>query len=117
MISAAEDPFCGKWKLNQEKSKVAGERLKIDDLGGNKYKFTHGNVSDTVVADVKIGSPELWEVESYDTNDHTLEMTDTVKGRVIDHSRFEVSPDGKTLTVTLHETGQPNAMTIVYDKM
>ena len=48
---AADDPFCGKWKLNMEKSKFAGEQTKIEDLGGNKYKWTSGNVSDTITAD------------------------------------------------------------------
>lgn len=241
-LCAADDPFCGKWKLNQEKSKIAGEQMKIQDLGGNKYKFTHGNESDTVAADgtdqpvhdgrtmaitaegsnewkmvikmngkvlssmthslssdgqtqtikgtdmrpdgstsdftvdlkrvgggsgwggtwqstdVKIGSPSEWQIEQYENggltfndasnqdvlsmkfdgkdyeekgpnvapdsmssgkrvNDHTLEVTDKVKGKVMDHTRFEVSPDGKTMTLTIHETGQPNALTIVYDKV
>jgi len=50
-------------------------------------------------------------------NAHTLEVTDKVKAEVIDHTKFQVSADGKTLTLTVHETGQPNALTIVYDKM
>jgi hypothetical protein len=241
-LCAADDPFCGKWKLNQEKSKIAGEQMKIEDLGGNKYKFTFGNVSDTITADgtdqpahfgrtisiaaegpknwkmvikkdgkvissmthtlsddgntqtikgtdtkadgstsdfevvekrvgsgsgwggtwesteVKIGSPDEYDVEKYgasgltfnapaesdvlsmnfDGKDyeekgpnvapgstssgkrvdaHTLEVTDKVKGKVMDHTRFQVSEDGKTLTLTIHETGQPNALTIVYDKI
>jgi hypothetical protein len=242
LCAAADDPFCGKWKLNQEKSKITGEQMKIEDLGGNKYKWTFGNVSDTVTADgtdqpihfgstmaltpegdkslkmvikkdgkvtssmthtlsddgntqtikgtntrpdgttsdfesvdkrvgggsgwsgtwestdVKFTSPVNWEIKPYgahgltfydasydntlsmnfDGKDytekgprvaagstssgkrvdaHTLEMTDKIKGEVMDHTKFEVSPDGKTLTLTIHETGQPNALTIVYDKM
>lgn len=35
----------------------------------------------------------------------------------MDHTKFQVSSDGKTLTLEIHESGQPNAMTIVYDKM
>jgi hypothetical protein len=48
---------------------------------------------------------------------HTLDVTNKVKGEVMDHTKFEVSPDGKTLTLTVHETGQPKALTIVYDKI
>jgi len=48
---------------------------------------------------------------------HTLEVTDKVKGEVMDHTKYAVSPDGKTLTLTIHENGQPHALTIVYDKM
>ncbi len=237
---AADDPFVGKWKLNQEKSKIAGEQMKIEDLG-DKYKFTFGEVSDTVTADgtdqpvhygrtmsitkegpngwkmvvkkdgkvidsmthtlsddgntqtikgtntkpdgttsdyevvskrvgsgsgwagtwestnVKINSPDEWDIKPYgahgltfdtpayqdtlnmnfDGKDytehgptvppgstssgkrvdaHTLELADKVKGQVMDHTKFEVSPDGAMLTLTIHEKGQPNSLTIVYDK-
>lgn len=239
---AKDDPFCGKWKLNQEKSKIAGEQLKIEDLGDNKFKFTFGNNSDTVTADgtdqpvhygrtmslakegpnslkmvikkdgkvldsmthtlsddgntqtikgtdmkpdgttsdwevvdkrvgsgsgwtgtwestkVQISSPDEWEIEAngangltfntpayqdtlsvkFDGKDypekgpnvpagsmtsgkrmdaHNLELTDKINGKVMDHTKYEISPDGKTLTLTIHETGQPNPLTIVYDKI
>ena len=241
-VYAASDPFCGNWKLNQEKSKISGEQMKIEDLGGNKYKFTFGDVSDTITADgtdqpvhfgrttaisaagpntwkmvekkdgkvltsmthtlsadgktqtikgtdskpdgttsdytvalkrvgagsgwagtwesteVKINSPDQWSIEAYESDGltfdspayhdtlsmkfdgkdyeekgpnvapgstssgkrvdaHTLDVTDKVKGEVMDHAKYQVSPDGKTLTLTIHETGQPHAMTFVYDKM
>ena len=242
VCTAQSDPFCGKWKLNQAKSKFAGEQMKIADLGGKKYTITFGNVSDTITADgtdqsvhfgqttaitpegsnewkmvikrdgkvitsmthtlsddgktqtikgtnykpddstsdytvelkragsgsgwagtwesteAKISSPDEWEIEQYGSDGltfntpayrdtlsmnfdgkdyeekgptvapgstssgkrvdrHTLLMTDKVKGQVMDHTKFEVSQDGKTLTLTVHETGQPHSLTIVYDKM
>jgi hypothetical protein len=46
-----------------------------------------------------------------------LDVTDKVKGEVMDHTKFEVSQDGKTLTLTIHESGQSKAQTIVYDKI
>lgn len=241
-LRATDDSFCGKWKLNMEKSKIAGEQMKVADLGGNKYKLTFGNVSDTIVADgtdqavhfgktvsivpegsntwkmvekkdgkvtssmthtlsadgktqtikgtdtkpdgstsdfnvelkrvgsgsgwggtwestdVKISSPDEWEIAlfekdgltfntpayqdtismKFDGKDYeekgpnvapgsassgkrvdanTLEITDKVKGQVMDHTRYVVSQDGKTLTLTIHEIGQPHALTIVYDKI
>jgi hypothetical protein len=239
---AADDPFCGKWKMNMGKSKLTGEQWKIEDLGGNKYKWTDGNVSDTFVADgsdqpvhfgrtlslapegpnswkmvikqdgrvissmthsvsedgktqsikgtdikpdgttsdfnvtlkrvgsgsglagtwestdVKFTSPDEWDISAYDgdglsfntpsyqdtlsmkfdgkdyeekgptvapgsvsagkrVNARTLEITDKVKGEVMDHATYEVSPDGKTLTLTIHDTGQPEPIIVVYDKM
>jgi hypothetical protein len=239
---ASDDPFCGKWKLNMEKSKFTGERIKIQDLGGNKYKWTFGDVSDTLTydgteqpatfgrtiimapegnnswkmvikkdgrvissmthtladdgktqtikgtdnkpdgttsdftdvwkkvsggsgwdgtwesTDLKFTSPDEYDIEPYEidglsfntpaykdvlsmkfdgkdyeekgpnvapgsmssgkrVNARTLEITNKVKGQVMDHTTYEVSPDGKTLTLTIHETGQPKALTIVYDKM
>ena len=50
-------------------------------------------------------------------NAHTLEVTDKMKGEVMDHTKFEVSTDGKTLTLTVHGTGQVNAQTVVYNKI
>jgi hypothetical protein len=239
---AADDPFLGKWKLNMEKSKFSGEQTKIEDLGGNKYKWTSGNVTNTFTTDgtdqptqfgrtvaitpvdannwkmvikkdgkvlssmthtisadgrtqtikgtgykpdgttddftavlkrigsgsslagtwestdVKSSSPDEWEIQAYEgegltfntpaykdtlsmkfdgkdyeekgptvaagstssgkrVDPRTLELTDKIKGQVMDHTKFEVSPDGKTLTLTVHETGQANALTVVYDKM
>lgn len=238
---AGDDPFCGKWKLNMEKSKFSGEQMKIEDLGGNKYKWTSGTVSDTILADgsdqpvhfgrtislapegtnklkmtikqngkvlssmthsvsddgktqtikgtaskpdgttsdfnvtmkrvgggsglsgtwestdVNFTSPDEWDIEAYDgdgltfntpafqdtlsmkfdgkdyeekgptvapgsmsagkrVNAHTLELTDKVKGQVMDHTKFEVSLDGKTLTVTIREVGQPTPLSYVYEK-
>ena len=239
---ASNDPFCGKWKLNTDKSKFTGEQVKIQDLGGNKYKWTVGNVSDTIAydgsdqpvhfgqtismtpegknswkmvikkdgkvlssmthtlsedgktqtikgtetkpdgttsdfnvewmkvsggsgcggtwesTDVKFTSPDEFEIEPYEgdglsfntpayqdvlsmkfdgkdyeekgpevapgsmssgkrKNTHTLEITDKVKGQVMDHTKYEVSSDGKTLTLTIHRVGEPKALFIVYDKM
>jgi len=239
---AADDPFIGKWKLNMEKSKFTGEQTKIEDLGGSKYKWTSGNVTNTYTADgtdqptqfgntvaitpvdannwkmvikkdgrvlssmthtlsadgktqtikgtgnkpdgttddftvvmkkvsggsgwggtwedtdVKFTSPDEWEIQAYEgdglsfntpsykdtlsmkfdgkdyeekgpdvatgatssgkrVNAHTLEVTDKVKGEVMDNMKYEVSPDGKTLTLTIHNTGQTNVQTVVYNKM
>ena len=49
-------------------------------------------------------------------NEHTLEVTDKVKGEVIDTTQFKVSADGKTLTLTVHEKGQSKPVTYVYDR-
>jgi hypothetical protein len=239
---AKDDPFCGKWKLNMEKSQFAGEQVKIQDLGGNKYKWMVGDRTDIIVfdgtdqpvhfgrtismtpegkdawkmvvkkdgrvlstmthalsdggktqtikgtetkpdgttsdfdvvwkklsggsglagtweeADVKFTSPDEWVIEAYQgdgltfntpayqdvlsmkfdgkdyeekgpnvapgsassgkrVNAHTLEVTDKVKGEVMDHTKFEVSPNGKTLTLTIHDAGQAKPLTVVYDKM
>jgi hypothetical protein len=238
----ADDPFVGKWKLNMDKSKFVGEQTKIQDIGGNKYKWTSGNVSDTLTTDgtdqpvhfgrtvaitpegenqwrmvikkdnkvlssmthtlsdngktqtikgtetkpdgttsdfnvvlkklsggsswagtwestdVKFTSPDEWEIAAYEgdgltfyipayqdtismkfdgkdyeekgpnaapgstssgkrANAQNLELTNKVKGQVMDHTKFEVSPDGKTLTLTVRETGQAKPLTIVYDKI
>src|SRR5262249_40886124 len=40
---ATDDPFCRKWKLNVERNKFPGEQVRIQDLGGNKFKWTANN--------------------------------------------------------------------------
>jgi hypothetical protein len=239
---ASDDPFCGKWKLNMEKSKFVGEQIHIQDLGGNRYKWTVGDLSDTITYDgtdqpsqfgqtvsvapegpnnwkmvikkdgrvissmthtisadgkrqtikgtdfkpdgttsdfnvvwkklgsgsgwsgtweetgVKFTSPDELDIEPYEgdglsfntpayqevlrmkfdgkdyeekgpnvwagsassgkrVNARTLEVADKVKGKVMGQIKYEVSSDGKTLTLTIHETGQPKAQTMVYDRM
>ena len=239
---ASDDPFCGKWKLNMEKSKFTGEQIQIQNLGNNKYKWTVGDVSDTIVydgtdqpvhfgrtismspegknawkmvvkkddrilstmthalsddgktqtikgsetkpdgtksdfdvvwkkvsgtsgwagtweeKDVKFTSPDEWDIEPYQgdglsfktpayhetlsmkfdgkdyedqgpnvapgstssgkrVNAQTLDVTDKVKGQVMDQTKYELSPDGKTLTLTIHDQGQKKPVIIVYDKM
>ena len=234
---ASDDPFSGKWKLNMEKSKLVGEQIKIQDLGGNKYQWTSskgsypitydgtdqqvslgrtismapegtnswkmvikrdgrvvssmmhtlsadgkaqtitgtetkpdGTTSDFTdvwkkvsggsgwggtweSTDFKFNSSDEYDIEPYEgdglsfntpaykdvlsmkfdgkdyeekgpnvapgsmssgkrVNARTLEVTDKVKGQVVDHTTFEVSPDGKTLTLTIHETGHPKALTL-----
>jgi len=241
-LLAADDPFCGKWKLNLGKSHITGEQMTIKDLGGNKYSISWGETPTTITADgsdqpnrfgntvsiapegatawkmvvkkdgrvtdsmthtlspdgktqtikgtnyrpngdtsdfethmkrvgrgsgwggtwestdVKVSSPEEWEISAYENGGltfnsaadkevlsmkfdgkdyedkgpnvapgsassgkrldaHTLEVTNKVKSEVMDHTKFQVAPDGKTLTLTIHETGQPHAITLVYDKM
>lgn len=49
------------------------------------------------------------------TGPNALELTSKIKDKVMDRSTSEVSKDGKTLTVTYHESGQPKPLT-VYDK-
>jgi hypothetical protein len=46
----------------------------------------------------------------------TLETTDKIKGQLMDTVRYKVSEDEKTLTLTVHEKGQPTPLIIVYER-
>jgi hypothetical protein len=46
----------------------------------------------------------------------SLEMTDKIEGKVMDTRVLRLSSDLKTLTVTVHETGQSKPLMIVYDR-
>jgi hypothetical protein len=50
------------------------------------------------------------------TDEHTIEMTDKIKGKVMDTSDLKVSEDGKSLTLTVHPAGMEQTMVFVYEK-
>ncbi len=49
-------------------------------------------------------------------NEHTLEMTDKIKGRVMTTRQIKLSPDLKTLTMTVHTAGQGKPNVLVFDR-
>jgi hypothetical protein len=49
-------------------------------------------------------------------NERTLEMTDKIKGKVMDTRRIELSPDLKTLTMTVSPVGQSKPNILVFDQ-
>lgn len=100
--TVAQDPFVGKWKLNQSKSKFIGEQEKIEDLGGNKYKFTFGDTAETLVADgtdqpLQYGSG-TWAVKQ-DGQDTWKEVRKR-DGKVTSESTWTLSDGGKKLTIS-----------------
>src|ERR1051326_1130598 len=94
-LSAADDPFVGKWKVNPSRSKLYDE-MKVETAGANKYIFTFGpGQVDTVVADgsdqpalngttlsVTIKGPNNWEVVR------------KMKGRMLLKAEWTLSEDG-----------------------
>jgi hypothetical protein len=49
-------------------------------------------------------------------DEHTLEITDKAGGKVIDTREIGVSPDGKTLTMTVHASGRSEPDVRVFDR-
>lgn len=120
MIStAAENPFLGKWKLNTAKSKsTPGTMFKeltvVFESDGNGIKRTLTGIdadgqkidmSDTIPWDGiehKIDGPMgPAMVAAKRVNDHTLNLTVKVNGKVVSSGRAVVSKDGKTMTSSL----------------
>jgi hypothetical protein len=57
-LSAANDPFVGKWRVNPSKSKPT-DQMKVEVAGANKYTITFApGAADTVVADGSAARPE-----------------------------------------------------------
>jgi len=98
-MTAANDPFVGKWKYNPDKSKVVGQRFKVEDLGANKYKIDGGAVAQVVVADGTDQPIEFGGTASLlKTGENTWKIVCKRDGRVLSENTLTLSPDGKTLT-------------------
>jgi hypothetical protein len=103
--SAADSPFTGTWKLNADESKLTGLRLKIQNLGGNKYKFIFGDDSQTIVADGtdqpnKYGG--TWSVKQEGSN--TWKEVDKRDGKITSTSTWALSDDGQRLEIKTEGT-------------
>ena len=49
-------------------------------------------------------------------DEHTLEMTDKLDGKVVDTQEIRLSPDGKTLTMTVRAPDQSRVDVMVFDR-
>jgi hypothetical protein len=99
-LTAADDPFIGKWKFNRDKSKLIGQRVKIEDLGANTYKFDDGAVPQVIIADGTDQPREFGGTVSFiKTGENTWKMVSKTGGRVLSESSWSLSPDDITLTI------------------
>ena len=98
-LSAAENPFVGKWKLNGSKSRLPDE-MKVKKVSANKYAFAFegGDYEETIVADgtdqpgvfgttfsVTVEGPKNWKV---------VRKTD---GKILLTANWKLSEDDNTL--------------------
>jgi len=99
-LLAADDPFVGRWKLNRAKSNLAGEQMKIEDLGGNKFKITTGNVANTITADGTDQPDQFGSTTSIAAEgSEAWKMVIKRNGKVVQSMSFTLSPNGTTQTV------------------
>ena len=118
ILTAADNPFVGTWKLNTAKSKgtsgtMSKEQTIVFQTEGNGVKRTVTgidadgqkiNMSATIPWDGmehKVDGPmgpAMVAVKSVD--DRTLNVTVRVNGKVVSNGRAVVSKDGKTMTAS-----------------
>jgi hypothetical protein len=61
-------------------------------------------------------APAGYTGSAHRVNEHTIEITDKVKDKHIDTQRMEVSPDGRTLTVTVFIPNREKPQIQVFDR-
>ena len=113
-LLAAQDPFVGTWRLNEAKSKLTGEQLRVEEFGGNKYAFTFGNVSNTLVADGTYQPIHFGRTRSITKQGPNLWKVVTKRGgRILSSETWRLSQDGKTMNIEM--TGkQPDGSAFNY---
>jgi hypothetical protein len=98
-VSAANDPFIGKWKVNPGKSRLTDE-MKLEAAGANKYVITfQPGAVDTIVvdgSDQPALSGSTLSITPKGPNNWTVVRKKD--GRMLLSAEWTLSADGKTLT-------------------
>jgi hypothetical protein len=100
--AVAQNPFAGTWKLNQEKSQLAGDTLKFSPAEGQAMELTAGGTSYSFRVDgnnyaMPSGNVAIWRQSGADG--WTTEYR-TKDGKLLASDSWKLSADGKTLSVT-----------------
>ena len=98
-VWAADPSFAGKWKLDPKKSKFTGLQEKIENLGGDKYKFAFGDDVETITLDgkehpTKYGN--MWSVTK--AGENSWKSVHKRGGKVTSTATWTLSNDGKMFT-------------------
>ena len=121
--TAGSSGFAGRWESSNEKVNSVYE-LEIQPYQGDglalllpaehsarKMKFD-GKDYPVQGAEVAPGSAS----SGHRVNDHTLEITDKINGKTTDTQRITLSPDLKTLTMTVQQAGHTKPDTLVFNR-
>jgi hypothetical protein len=98
----AQNPFTGTWKLNQEKSQMAGDTMKFGPAQGEAMELTSGGMTYSFRADgnpyaLPSGNVAIWRQSSPDSWTTEYRKTD---GKLLSKDNWDLSSDGKNLSIT-----------------
>jgi hypothetical protein len=100
--AVAQNPFVGTWKLNQEKSQMAGDIMKFGPAAGDAIELSGGGITYSFRVDGKpyalpSGHVAIWRETS--AGSWTTEYRN-IDGKLLSSDNWKLSSDGKNLTVT-----------------
>lgn len=100
--AAAQNPFVGTWKLNQEKSQLAGDTLKFGPAQGQAIELTAGGITYSFRIDGQNYAMPTSQIAIWRETSPTSWTTEYRKedGKLLSSDSWKLSPDGKTLSVT-----------------
>jgi hypothetical protein len=98
----AQNPFVGTWKLNQEKSQMAGDTMKFGPAASDAIELIAGGTTYSFRLDGKpyalpSGHVAIWRETSPDSWTTEYRNTD---GKLLSSDNWKLSSDEKNLTVT-----------------
>jgi hypothetical protein len=121
--AAGTSGFAGAWD-NVNETVDSAYVLQIKPYEGDGLSFIDDSQKET--KNVKFDGndyPTVGPNEPPDTtcsirrvNDHTLEMTDKIKGKVMATEEIQLSSDRKTLTMTTHVSGRSKPNVFVFER-
>lgn len=96
----AQSPFDGTWVQNQQKSSMAGQTMKIEDAGNGAVKFVNPNFTTVVKTDgTKAQTPAGGSMAMQKKSNVSYHETDWLKGNETGQADWDISNNGKTLTI------------------
>jgi hypothetical protein len=100
--AAAQTPFAGTWKLDQEKSQLAGDTMTFGPAQGEAIELKAGGVTYSFRVDGKnyampSGNVAIWRQTSPTTWTTEYRKTD---GKLMSSDSWKLSTDGQKLSVT-----------------
>jgi hypothetical protein len=121
--TAGSTGFVGTWESTSAKVNSVIE-FQIQPFGGDGLSFMTPDEQETQnmrfdgkdYPDVSPNAPPGSASSGRRVNERTLEITDKIKGKVMDTRLIELSPDLKTLTMTVHPVGQSKPNIFVFDR-
>lgn len=111
--------WTGTWEEVQEKTTSAHE-LDIETYQSRGLTFKSPDYLDVVNMRLNGKNYEQVGPDEFSgkrVDEHTLELIYKVKGHVLENRTYQVSPDGRTLTITTHESGNPQDEVEVCDRL
>jgi hypothetical protein len=121
--TSAGSGFAGTWESASEKVNSVYE-FEIQPYGGDGLSFLTPSEHETQnmrfdgkeYPDAGPDVPAGTVSSGRRLNESTLEMTDKIQGKVVTTRQIKLSPDLKTLTMTVHPAGQSKPNILVFDR-
>jgi hypothetical protein len=115
---AATDPFVGDWKLDPSKSKLL-DHMMVESLGGNLYAFNFGGGPEKIAVDGTDQQGNRGSLLSVTAEGADWKVVRKKDGHMLLSAKWELSPDGNTLTDNYTEfrpNGDSSTVKYVYHR-